>query len=96
MTEAEDRAFRKLCREYMNLPMEERIKRGFRLEERLIPGDKTNRAFETMAEYRAWCEANLPGHLGFKRALTVHNPPTHLVHTDNDEVSMSWQRLSPQ
>jgi len=27
------------------------------------------RAFNTMVEYRAWCEANLPDYLGFKPAL---------------------------
>jgi hypothetical protein len=67
MTEAEDQAFRTLCREYMGLPIEERIRRGFRLNQRRVPGHRTNRAFDTMEEYRQWCEANLPAHLGFKR-----------------------------
>ena len=67
MTDSEDQAFRKLCREYMNLPLAERIRRGFRLENRRSPGDRTCRAFDTMVEYRKWCEETLPAHLGFKR-----------------------------
>jgi len=67
MTDAEDQAFRKLCREYMDLPINERMRRGFRLESRRVPGDRTNRAFDTMEGYRQWCEKNLHAHLGFQR-----------------------------
>ncbi len=31
--------------------------------------DATYRSFETTAEYRAWCEANLPSWLGYGRAV---------------------------
>jgi hypothetical protein len=31
--------------------------------------DAPFRAFDTTAEYRAWCEANLPSWLGYGRAI---------------------------
>lgn len=31
--------------------------------------DASYRSFETMAEYRAWCEANLPSWLGYGREV---------------------------
>jgi hypothetical protein len=31
--------------------------------------DAPFRSFETMAEYRAWCEANLPSWLGYGREV---------------------------
>ena len=31
--------------------------------------DAAFRSFATMAEYRAWCEANLPSWLGYGRAV---------------------------
>lgn len=73
MTEAEDQKFRALCREYMDLPLDERIRRGFRLRDGRIPGDKTSRAFATMEGYRKWCEENLPEHLGFRRVVKTAN-----------------------
>ncbi|MFQ5504500.1 MAG: hypothetical protein ACE5F1_06840 [Planctomycetota bacterium] len=34
-----------------------------------VLADEPYRSFETMAEYRAWCEAELPSWLGYGRAL---------------------------
>jgi len=31
--------------------------------------DATYRSFDSLAEYRAWCEANLPSWLGYGRAV---------------------------
>lgn len=73
MTKSEDQRFRRLCRQYLKLSVEERIRRGFRLEDRRVPGDRTNRAFETMEDYRKWCEENLPAELGFQRVRNVAN-----------------------
>ena len=66
MTKSEDRKFRKLCREYMKLPVEERIRRGFRRAYRPVLDDAPSRSFNTMKEYREWCDKNLPEYLGFK------------------------------
>ena len=32
-----------------------------------VMDDASFRAFDTMADYRAWCEENLPGWLGYGR-----------------------------
>jgi hypothetical protein len=64
--EAKMRAFRILCRVHLKLPVWVRCVLGFRLEKRRIPGDRQNRAFNTMAEYREWCHKNMPRHLGYR------------------------------
>jgi hypothetical protein len=60
--------FRERCRRQMRRPLEDRIRYGFCRIYRPVLDDRPWRAFDTMAEYRAWCEANLPDYLGFKRA----------------------------
>jgi hypothetical protein len=59
--------FRDQCRRQMKRPMELRLKYGFCRMYKPVLDDAQWRAFDTMAEYRAWCEANLPAYLGFKR-----------------------------
>lgn len=67
---AEDRGweeFRDQCRRQMQRPIELRIKYGFAQTIRSDVDEGTSRAFDTIAEYRAWCEANYPSYFGFKR-----------------------------
>ena len=72
MIDSEDWEFRERCQEYLKLSVDERIRRGFRYEYKPALDDAPYRVFKTMADYRAWCEANLPDYLGFKRrAKTV-------------------------
>ena len=59
--------FRAQCRRQMQRPLEQRIKYGFCRRTKPAQNEEAGRAFKTMAEYRAWCEANLPDYLGFKR-----------------------------
>jgi hypothetical protein len=59
--------FRDQCRRQMDRSMENRIKYGFSRRIKPAPGGIVARSFNTMAEYRAWCEKNLPDYLGFKR-----------------------------
>jgi hypothetical protein len=59
--------FRDQCRRQMKRPLELRIKYGFSRPINSAPSKPSWRAFKTMAEYRAWCEKNLPDYLGFKR-----------------------------
>jgi hypothetical protein len=59
--------FREQCRRQMDRPLEQRIKYGFYRIHRPVLDDAPWRSFNTMAEYRAWCEANLPEYLGFRR-----------------------------
>ena len=60
--------FRKQCRRQMDRPLVLRLKYGFCRTYKPVLDDAPWRAFNTMAEYRAWCEGNLPAYLGFKRA----------------------------
>jgi hypothetical protein len=63
-----DEAFREQCRRQMARPLALRIKYGFNRVYKPVLDDAPWRVFKTMAEYRAWCEANLPDYLGFRRA----------------------------
>lgn len=60
--------FRDQCRRQMRRSLDQRIRYGFCRMYKPILDDAPWRAFDTIAEYRAWCEANLPPYLGFKRA----------------------------
>jgi hypothetical protein len=60
--------FREQCRRQMQRPMALRIKYGFCRIYRPVLDDAPWRAFDTMEEYRTWCEENLPEYLGFRRA----------------------------
>ena len=51
----------------MRRPLELRIRYSFIRTYRPVLDDAPYRSFETMAEYRAWCEANLPSWLGYGR-----------------------------
>ena len=59
--------FRDQCRRQMDRPLALRLKYGFCRTYKPVLDDAPWRAFDTMAEYRAWCERNLPESLGFKR-----------------------------
>ena len=63
-----EEAFREQCRRQMNRPLRDRIKYDFYRTYRPVLDDAPWRSFESTAEYRAWCETNLPDYLGFKRA----------------------------
>lgn len=48
-------------------PVSQRIHYGFIKTYKPVLDDEPYRSFETMAEYRDWCEKNLPRWLGFGR-----------------------------
>jgi hypothetical protein len=52
-------AFREQGRRQMDRPLAVRIKDGFCRTYKPVLDDAPWRAFETMAEYRAWCETHL-------------------------------------
>jgi hypothetical protein len=64
----EEQAFREQCRRQMDRPLALRIKYGFNRVHKPVLDDAPWRSFDSMADYRAWCEASLPEYLGFKRA----------------------------
>jgi hypothetical protein len=61
-------AFGEQCRRQMDRPLALRIRYGFNRVYKPVLDDAPWHSFDSMAEYRAWCEANLPEYLGFKRA----------------------------
>jgi hypothetical protein len=63
-----DEAFREQCRRQMARPLDQRIKYGFCRMHKPVLDDAPWRSFDSMADYRAWCEANLPEYLGYQRA----------------------------
>jgi hypothetical protein len=60
--------FREQCRRQMDRPLALRMKYGFWRTYKPVLDDAPWRSFDSMADYRAWCEANLPEYLGYKRA----------------------------
>lgn len=46
-------------------PLRERFRYAFVRTYKPVLDDASYRSFETMAEYRAWCAANLPSWLGY-------------------------------
>lgn len=64
--EAEE-AFREQCRRQMDRPLEQRIRYGFYRMYKPVMDDAPWRSWNSTAEYRKWCEENLPEYLGYGR-----------------------------
>ncbi len=60
--------FREQCRRQLARPLALRMKYGFNYTYKPVLDDAPWRSFNSTAEYRDWCEKNLPEYLGFKRA----------------------------
>jgi hypothetical protein len=60
--------FREQCRRQMDRPLALRLRYGFNRIYKPVLDDAPWRAFDSMADYRAWCESSLPEYLGFRRA----------------------------
>lgn len=48
-------------------PLSQRLKYAFIKTYKPVLDDASYRSFDTMAEYRAWCEKHLPSWLGYGR-----------------------------
>jgi len=48
-------------------PLEQRLRYAFIHTYKPVLDDAPYRSFDTMEEYRLWCERNLPGWLGYGR-----------------------------
>ena len=66
----EEEAWREQCRQQLRRDVLTRIKYGFCHVHKPVLDDVPFRAFATMAEYRDWCESNLPPYLGYRRVAT--------------------------
>ena len=60
-------AFWRECNAMAKRPLSLSIKYGFIKTYRPVLDDARYRSFESMEEYRQWCEQNLPSWLGFGR-----------------------------
>jgi hypothetical protein len=49
--------------------LEERLRYSFIHTHKPVLDDAPYRSFNTMAEYRRWCEENLPSRLGYGRVV---------------------------
>jgi hypothetical protein len=65
--------FREQCRRQMARPLSERIRYGFCRIYKPVLDDAPWRVFDTMAEYREWCDKNLPEYLGYKLVRKKQN-----------------------
>jgi hypothetical protein len=68
MDSAEQQAWREQCQRSLDRDVLTRIRYGFCHVHKPVLDDEPYRAFATLAEYRAWCEAELPAYLGYRSA----------------------------
>jgi hypothetical protein len=61
----DEAAWREQCRRQMQRPLAERERYAFVSVPRPVMDDEPFRVFSTMAEYRQWCDENLPHYLGY-------------------------------
>ena len=59
-------AWREQCRRQLERPLKNRLRYGFYRTYKPVLDDAPYRSFETTAEYRQWCNENLPEYLGYK------------------------------
>jgi hypothetical protein len=57
--------FRRLCKLTIALSVEDRLRYGFIYDYKPILDDAEWRSFESMEEYRLWCQEYLPEYLGY-------------------------------
>ena len=50
-------------------PLRQRFRYAFNRTYKPVLDDAPYRSFETMKDYRAWCEKNLPAFLGYARSV---------------------------
>jgi hypothetical protein len=59
--------FNKQCERNLARNVAERMRYGFNYVYKPVLDDASWRSFDSMAEYRQWCEENLPKYLGYGR-----------------------------
>ena len=64
----DEELWREQCRRQMARPLALRERYGFVSVYRPVMDDAPYRIFETMADYRKWCDENLPAYLGYKHS----------------------------
>lgn len=61
-------AFTRQCERQLARSLDERIRFGFFRNPDPVRDRNLNRSFETMADYRRFCEMNYPDYFGYQRA----------------------------
>ena len=59
--------WRAQCRRQLERDLTSRMRYGFVRTYKPVLDDAPYRVFSSMAEYRQWCERNLPRYLGYRR-----------------------------
>ena len=65
--------FRKQCQRNLQRSVAERMRYGFNYVYKPVLDDATWRSFDSMEEYRRWCQENLPSYLGYGRSKAVQS-----------------------
>ncbi|MBI5359610.1 MAG: hypothetical protein HZA48_03410 [Planctomycetes bacterium] len=68
MRKTEMKEWNAQCMRQIKRPLRDRIDFGFNWVYKPVLDDAESRIFNTMAEYRKWCEQKLPSYLGYRRA----------------------------
>ena len=68
-SEAELAQWREEFKASSRRPLKTRMKYAFVKTYKPVLDDAPHRTFDTMADYRDWCQANLPEWLGYGRAV---------------------------
>lgn len=63
--------FRRQCERSLERSIEDRMRYGFNYTYKPILDDAPWRSFDSMKEYREWCEKNLPSYLGYGCLLSA-------------------------
>ncbi len=62
--------FRKQCERNLTRSVADRMRYGFNYTYKPVLDDAAWRSFNSMKEYRRWCEENLPPYLGYGYLLS--------------------------
>mgnify|MGYP001616519896 CR=1 FL=1 len=69
-----DTDFAQQCARQLRRSLDERIRFGFFRNPDPVRDLNRNRSFETMAEYRRFCEASYPAYFGYRRGGQPGSP----------------------
>jgi hypothetical protein len=72
---AELEDFRQQCRRQLARPVSARIRFGFFRNANPVRDSNANRSFDTMEEYRRFCEQHYPPYFGYARPSPVARSP---------------------
>ncbi len=69
-----DEQFLAQCERQLKRTLDDRIRFGFFRNPEPVRDQGTNRSFDSMQEYRRFCEERYPEHFGYGRAAAANAP----------------------